>query len=149
MSVDGERRDAIRRNHSATHLLHWALRTVLGEHVAQKGSLVAPDRLRFDFSHFAPLTDGGAAQGRGPGERRASGATPPPTTEVLPIDEAKKAGAVAIFGEKYGDKVRVVTMGESMEFCGGTHVAPHRRHRPVQDHRGERASRRACAASRR
>jgi alanyl-tRNA synthetase len=120
--VDAERRDAIRRNHSATHLLHWALRHVLGEHVAQKGSLVAPDRLRFDFSHFAPLT---------PDERqriedlvnarvRANAAA---TTEVLPIAEAKKAGAIAFFGEKYGDAVRVVTMGESKEFCGGTHVA--------------------------
>ncbi|HVR62623.1 MAG TPA: alanine--tRNA ligase [Polyangia bacterium] len=120
--VDSERRDAIRRNHSATHLLHWALRATLGEHVTQKGSLVAPDRLRFDFSHFAPLT---------PDERRrveelvnarvrANVAT---ATDVLAIADAKKAGAIAFFGEKYGETVRVVSMGESKEFCGGTHVA--------------------------
>ncbi|MBC8131653.1 MAG: alanine--tRNA ligase, partial [Deltaproteobacteria bacterium] len=120
--VDDERRDAIRRNHSGTHLLHGALREVLGDHVAQKGSLVAPDRLRFDFSHFAPLT---------PHERQKVEdlvnarirANVPAETQVLAISEAKKAGAIAFFGEKYGDTVRVVTMGDSKEFCGGTHVA--------------------------
>jgi len=122
MVVDGERRDAIRRNHSATHLLHWALRTTLGEHVTQKGSLVAPDRLRFDFSHFAPLTleEKRKVEGLVNARVRANAAT---DTQVLPIVEAKKAGAIAFFGEKYGDTVRVVSMAESKEFCGGTHVA--------------------------
>jgi alanyl-tRNA synthetase len=121
LTVDAERRDAIRRNHSATHLLHWALRSVLGEHVAQKGSLVAPDRLRFDFSHFAPLT---------PDERQKVEdlvnirilRNLPANIDVLPIAEAKSKGAIAFFGEKYGEKVRMLTMGESVELCGGTHV---------------------------
>jgi alanyl-tRNA synthetase len=122
LAVDGDRRDAIRRNHSATHLLHWALRTVLGEHVTQKGSLVAPDRLRFDFSHFAPLTLGERRRVEElvNARVRANAAT---DTQVLPIAEAKKAGAIAFFGEKYGDTVRIVSMAESKEFCGGTHVA--------------------------
>jgi alanyl-tRNA synthetase len=122
LTVDAERRDAIRRNHSATHLLHWALRTVLGEHVTQKGSLVAPDRLRFDFSHFAPLTtdEKRKVEGLVNARIRANAET---DTQVLPIAEAKKAGAIAFFGEKYGDTVRVVSMGESKEFCGGTHVS--------------------------
>jgi alanyl-tRNA synthetase len=120
--VDVERRDAIRRNHSATHLLHWALRTTLGEHVTQKGSLVAPDRLRFDFSHFAPLTldEKRKVEGLVNARVRANAAT---DTQVLPISDAKKAGAIAFFGEKYGETVRVVSMAESKEFCGGTHVA--------------------------
>ena len=122
LEVDGERRDAIRRNHSATHLLHWALRTVLGAHVTQKGSLVAPDRLRFDFSHFAPLTREERQQVEDLVNARVR-ANLPAQTEVLPIAEAKKAGAIAFFGEKYGDTVRILTMGESKEFCGGTHVA--------------------------
>jgi alanyl-tRNA synthetase len=122
LHVEAERRDAIRRNHSATHLLHWALRTVLGEHVTQKGSLVAPDRLRFDFSHFAPLTNDEKRKVEGlvNARVRANVAT---DTQVLAIAEAKKAGAIAFFGEKYGDTVRVVSMAESKEFCGGTHVA--------------------------
>jgi alanyl-tRNA synthetase len=122
LTVDTERRDAIRRNHSATHLLHWALRTVLGEHVTQKGSLVAPDRLRFDFSHFAPLTseEKRKVESLVNARIRANAAT---DTQVLPIADAKKAGAIAFFGEKYGDTVRVVSMAESKEFCGGTHVA--------------------------
>jgi alanyl-tRNA synthetase len=120
--VDGERRDAIRRNHSATHLLHWALRTVLGEHVTQKGSLVTPDRLRFDFSHFAPLTTDEKRKVEGLVNARVR-ANAPAETQVLAIADAKKAGAIAFFGEKYGDTVRVVSMGDSKEFCGGTHVA--------------------------
>jgi alanyl-tRNA synthetase len=122
LTVDVERRDDIRRNHSATHLLHWALRHVLGTHVTQKGSLVAPDRLRFDFSHTAPLTDEEKQKVEDlvNARVRKNVAT---DTAVLPIAEAKQAGAIAFFGEKYGDTVRVVTMGESKEFCGGTHVA--------------------------
>jgi alanyl-tRNA synthetase len=122
LAVDAERRNDIRRNHSATHLLHWALRHVLGTHVTQKGSLVAPDRLRFDFSHSAPLTDEERQRVEDlVNERvRKNAAT---DTAVLPIADAKQAGAIAFFGEKYGDTVRVVSMGESKEFCGGTHVA--------------------------
>jgi alanyl-tRNA synthetase len=122
LTVDGQRRDAIRRNHSATHLLHFALRHVLGEHVTQKGSLVTPDRLRFDFSHFAPLTPDEKQRVEDLVNARIR-ANAPAGTEVLAIGEAKKAGAIAFFGEKYGDTVRVVSMGESKEFCGGTHVA--------------------------
>jgi alanyl-tRNA synthetase len=120
--VDEERRDAIRANHSATHLAHLALKRVLGSHVAQKGSLVAPDRLRFDFTHFSPMSD---AQKREVEDlvnaeiRRNADSI----VEVLPLDEARQRGAVAMFGEKYGEKVRVVRIGgESLEFCGGTHV---------------------------
>ena len=121
LAVDVERRNAVRRNHSATHLLHWALRTVLGQHVAQKGSLVAPDRLRFDFSHLAPLSPEEKHKVEDLANLRVL-RNLPVTTEVLPIALAKQAGAVAFFGEKYGDTVRVMTMGESKEFCGGTHV---------------------------
>ena len=122
LTVDVGRRDAVRRNHSATHLLHWALRHVLGDHVAQKGSLVAPDRLRFDFSHFAPLTPAERQQVEDLVNARVR-SNVAADTQVLAIAEAKKAGAIAFFGEKYGDTVRVVTMAESKEFCGGTHVA--------------------------
>jgi alanyl-tRNA synthetase len=122
LTVDVERRDAIRRNHSATHLLHWSLRHVLGEHVAQKGSLVAPDRLRFDFSHFQPLTPAEKQKVEDLVNARVL-QNVPAQTEVLPIAEAKSRGAIAFFGEKYGDNVRVLSMGESIEFCGGTHVA--------------------------
>jgi alanyl-tRNA synthetase len=122
LAVDVDRRDAIRRNHSATHLLHWALRTTLGEHVTQKGSLVTPDRLRFDFSHFAPLTvdEKRKVESLVNARVRANAAT---DTQVLAIADAKKEGAIAFFGEKYGDTVRVVSMAESKELCGGTHVA--------------------------
>jgi alanyl-tRNA synthetase len=122
LAVDVDRRDAIRRNHSATHLLHWALRHVLGEHVTQKGSLVAPERLRFDFSHFAPLSVAERRQVEGLVNGRIR-VNAPAETQVLPIADAKKAGAIAFFGEKYGDTVRVVSMAESKEFCGGTHVS--------------------------
>jgi alanyl-tRNA synthetase len=120
--VDDARREQIRANHSATHLLNHALKQVLGNHVAQKGSLVAPDRLRFDFAHFSPMTE--------EQKRRVEDlvnadirANAESHIEVLPIEQAKQKGAVAMFGEKYGDRVRVVGIGnESLEFCGGTHV---------------------------
>jgi alanyl-tRNA synthetase len=120
--VDDERRERIRANHSATHLLNLALKKVLGAHVAQKGSLVAPDRLRFDFAQFSPMTHEQV--------RRVEDlvnadirANVDSHVDVLPIDQAKQRGAVAMFGEKYGDRVRVVQIGgESLEFCGGTHV---------------------------
>ncbi len=120
--VDDDRRERIRANHSATHLLNHALSRVLGDHVAQKGSLVSPDRLRFDFSHFAPMTeeDKRKVEDLVNAEIRKNIDS---VVEVLPIEDAKKKGAVAMFGEKYGDKVRVVSIGgESIEFCGGTHV---------------------------
>ncbi|HEY0715017.1 MAG TPA: DHHA1 domain-containing protein, partial [Polyangia bacterium] len=121
LTIDSERRDAIRRNHSATHLLHWALRTVLGEHVTQKGSLVSAERLRFDFSHFAPLS----AEEKQKVEDLVNVRVQrnlPAQIEELPLAEAKSRGAMAFFGEKYGERVRVLSMGESVEFCGGTHV---------------------------
>ncbi len=120
--IDGERRRAVMRAHSATHMLDAALKQVLGDHVHQAGSLVEPDRLRFDFTHFEAVTPQQLAQiSRIVNENILSGATV--VTEVLPIEEAKKKGAVAVFGEKYGDVVRVVEMGDfSMEFCGGTHL---------------------------
>jgi alanyl-tRNA synthetase len=129
LEVDHARRAAIRQNHSATHLLHEALRQVLGDHVAQKGSLVAPDRLRFDFSHPKPMS---AAEI----ERVEDIANDivlqnaPVTTRLMALEDARASGARALFGEKYSDEVRVVAMGEgsgntlgwSVELCGGTHV---------------------------
>ncbi len=120
--IDPERRKAIRRAHSATHLLDAALKKVLGGHVHQAGSLVEPDRLRFDFTHFESITPDQLAEiDRLVNDAILEGY--PVVTEVLPIEEAKRKGAVAMFGEKYGDVVRVVEMGDfSMEFCGGTHL---------------------------
>jgi len=133
LNVDHARRSAIRQNHSATHLLHEALRQVLGDHVAQKGSLVAPDRLRFDFSHPKPMTADEIARV----EDIANDIVlqnAPVVTRLLSRDDAIASGARALFGEKYGDEVRVVAMGQnpatagantmgwSVELCGGTHV---------------------------
>ncbi|HXG68232.1 MAG TPA: alanine--tRNA ligase [Blastocatellia bacterium] len=120
--VDAERRRRIKANHTGTHLLHAALREVLGPHVKQAGSLVAPDRLRFDFTHYAPLTEDEIAEI----ERLVNGEilqNRDVQTEIRPLDEALKSGAMALFGEKYASDVRVVSVpGFSTELCGGTHV---------------------------
>jgi alanyl-tRNA synthetase len=138
MVVDHARRRALRANHSATHLLHEALRRVLGDHVAQKGSLVAPDRLRFDFAHSKPISADELVRIEDLANRAVLGNSAV-TTRVMDIDTAIGSGARALFGEKYGDRVRVVTMGDaadvshddaklpaatpfSVELCGGTHV---------------------------
>ncbi|WP_417067389.1 alanine--tRNA ligase [Niveibacterium terrae] len=120
--VDGARRAATARNHSATHLLHKALREVLGAHVQQKGSQVDSGKTRFDFAHNAPLSDEDIRRVEAIVIREvlANAAT---LTRVLPIEEAQKTGAMMLFGEKYGDDVRVVEIGSTREFCGGTHVA--------------------------
>ncbi|CAD5372206.1 alanyl-tRNA synthetase [Rubrivivax sp. A210] len=119
--VDAESRARTVRNHSATHLMHKALREVLGAHVQQKGSLVTPERTRFDFVHNAPLTDEQIWQVEKlvNAEILANAAT---QSRVLPIEEAQKLGAMMLFGEKYGDEVRVLDIGSSRELCGGTHV---------------------------
>jgi alanyl-tRNA synthetase len=129
LQVDHARRSAIRANHSATHLLHEALRQVLGDHVAQKGSLVAPDRLRFDFAHPKPISDDELAAVENLANAHILKNTPV-ETRLMAVDEAIESGARALFGEKYGDEVRVVSMGGrgganhpfSVELCGGTHV---------------------------
>jgi alanyl-tRNA synthetase len=122
-TVDAQRRQAIRLNHSATHLAHWALRRVLGDHVKQAGSLVAPDRLRFDFSHFGAMTDDQIAEVEALVNQKVR-ENWNVEVEELPIEAARRKGAIAMFGEKYGEIVRVVTVSpDSVEFCGGTHVA--------------------------
>src|SRR5205814_1862356 len=133
LDVDHARRSSIRAHHSATHLLHEALRQVLGDHIAQRGSLVAPDRLRFDFVHPKPITPEELARV----EDIANDVVlenDEVTTRLMGVDDAREAGARALFGEKYGDEVRVVSMGRgarehganalgwSVELCGGTHV---------------------------
>ncbi len=129
LAIDVPRRGRIRANHSATHLLHSALRNTLGAHVTQKGSMVADDRLRFDFSHNAALTADEVAkiEAEVNAEIRGNQAV---STRLMTPDDAVAAGALALFGEKYGDEVRVLTMGPrasetaySVELCGGTHVA--------------------------
>lgn len=122
VSVEESSRRDTANNHSATHLLHSALRSVLGSHVTQAGSLVEPDRLRFDFTHNKPLSDKEISQIEERVNREILSAHQV-QSEVLPQEEALKKGAVALFGEKYGDEVRVISMGSSsIEFCGGTHV---------------------------
>jgi len=121
-SADRERRDSIRRNHTATHLLHAALRKTLGTHVKQAGSLVAPDRLRFDFSHYAPLDEQDLLDIEDLVNARVL-ANQPVETQVMDLDGAVNSGAMALFGEKYADQVRVVSVNDfSKELCGGTHV---------------------------
>ena len=119
--VDAERRHHTMRNHSATHLMHKALREVLGTHVQQRGSLVDSDKTRFDFSHDRPLTDDQLRQV----EVRVNAEimrNTPTRARIMPIEEAQKSGAMMLFGEKYGEEVRVLDIGSSREFCGGTHV---------------------------
>ncbi|MEM5533254.1 alanine--tRNA ligase [Pseudoalteromonas arctica] len=121
-TIDDTRRDCIKKNHTATHILHEALRQLLGDHVGQKGSLVQPDRLRFDFSHFEAVTKDELREIERVvnDEIRRNFAL---NTELMAIDDAKAKGAMALFGEKYDDEVRVVTIGDySIELCGGTHV---------------------------
>jgi len=133
LRVDHAARSATRANHSATHLLHEALRQVLGDHVAQKGSLVSPDRLRFDIAHPKPITDAELAAVEDIANRVVL-ENAPVVTRLMGLDEARASGARALFDEKYGDEVRVVSMGTieggdngphpySVELCGGTHVA--------------------------
>ncbi|PWN06936.1 alanine--tRNA ligase [Rhodohalobacter mucosus] len=123
-SVHGKRRAEIEKHHSATHLMHAALREVLGEHVSQKGSLVAPDRLRFDFSHYDALKENELNEIEALVNKKVRENIPLIEERDVPVGEARKRGAMMLFGEKYGDRVRVITFdpGFSVELCGGTHV---------------------------
>jgi alanyl-tRNA synthetase len=120
-AIDGERREAIRRNHTGTHVLHWALRSVLGDHVKQAGSLVGPDRLRFDFSHYEGLTADEIVEIERRANHETLGNARVRAFETTK-DEATAMGAIAFFGDKYGDIVRVLEAGSSVELCGGSHV---------------------------
>ena len=124
VSVDVERRDATRRNHTATHLVHAALKEVLGTHVKQAGSIVAPNYLRFDFTHYQPMTEAEIGEVEDLVNRYIL-QNEPVTTNMMALEEAMRSGAVAMFGEKYGSEVRVLSVGDgqfSRELCGGTHV---------------------------
>ncbi len=144
-----ERRARITRNHTATHILHAALRQVLGDHVKQAGSYVGPDRLRFDFTHFEAMTDAQLSEVEQVANDVVMSAIPMHIYETS-LDEARASGVTALFGEKYADTVRVVEAGTfSRELCGGCHVGKHGRDRPYQARGPRTASAPTCAASRR